>query len=1595
MNFRGLALRARDTAARWAAALHHPPRSVPDRTLLPRLSPLDDRTLHPWPARPNRNGDASTMRPDGPVAAGGSRLRLGAGALCAGFAAVTLLPLPGRAQNPVTNQGSARPLIIGWVVVTPDDSALAAGAGSAGDVTFFVKNTTTSTRTFTLSCHVSGVVPSCSSDIEEVSLDPNEQVDIDINYPAASSGTGTISLFATDGVVSDSGWYAMTFTGPSTPVLSQPQQNDSVFNRGHCLTTSRGPLTWSCGDAMYFLETPGYTTLDRDRSMTLVYASNTAAPAPVITANIRMPLGPVPDHLTAVLTVNDTVRTTVQYGGWKNATRQIALSWNAVNTATGIYPYTLTVYAASSGDSVSASISGLSTVVNRNQSPYGAGFEWLGVERLVLSQPAGTGTGILWVDGDGSTRFYRADGSNKWMSAADDGQDSIAYASSQYTLTTRHGVQVLFDNTGRHVQTRNRAGQITTFAWSSATQLDSVLLPPSGSGKAFKVQYASGRLSGVRLDGRNIVDTTVTVSGTPELTSWVWPDGTKMHFAYNGDRRLAMSTYSGQDSVAVAYGTDALVDQSIVYYTSNGAAATSVTNYTAWQAAGFGLPGGGSYSASDTANAVTTIDGPPANSGHVSVFHVDRWGAPIVEKNAYGTVTSYVRGSANAPGLVSEIDYPNSRKAFMQYDARGNLTQLTDSAWGTSAFPKQVTTWVYGDANDYDSPSQVTAPDGTVTQFHYNTMGLTDSILDPRGHATRYAYNTSGTLEGQLTSVTELSVPTWIQSLSADSTTNQVTTVSYDALGNSARVNNPAGGATLFYRDGAGRVTGVTNPLHFRMTYFYDPMDRDTLDIANGTIDSTSAACLGNEFVCSPTILNDLTTHPIQIHRQFTLGRLTRVLDYRSVTQRFGYDQRGLMIADTDEAGQAERLTYDSTGQLVWRKTRLGDTLTFRYDSLGRLTRWTMPFDTVSTGGELLTAPPDTVTSTYDIVGNLLTHRNRHGRIVRTYFSDGTIHTEADYPDSTYLPAEAPLVTDSVRMAYNAKGQLDSLLWGAGESVAYSYYSTGDLDTLAAQWPTSAGSRSEVYRFLWDTLGRRREIIYPYDGMTVTSHYDRLGTLRKLSSTNTSGVTPNRFIFALKQDSVDVMGRVLHQWMDCTGAGSYGGGDPGDPCGDWMPAEATTRYYRTGGIAVQALMNRAGVTTTDTFSYNASGDRTGDNSHGLATTLTTLFYPAASNRVDSTRTTLVGAGTSSLYYEYDRDGARRDDYNATFTNVNGFEYDGAGRMVGYTHNLNTAPNSCGYDPDGRMYQGCGGAPFSLLGHDAIRAPQLGWFYVYAPGLDEPLVAIKRVGDTKLAQARLSLVSDGMGQLVSIADSAGTYNNVYENPSTYASGTWATSGITQRAQTFDPRRLATDTTSAISSFRTRQYDPATGSWLQEDHAGLAGGTNLYEYNGNDPNSFRDPVGTCPDSPDDDSVRVQTRYGHLSKICVHEGERVHQGDVIGLSGGAEGGERSTGPHLHFETRVINVAGSALANGQSTPVDPQIELQRIHGTNPISGNEYVTSPFGPRVNPVTGVYGTHQGIDIRSQIGTPVHAAISGTVVVAGSLSGYGPVVYVDQP
>jgi len=52
-------------------------------------------------------------------------------------------------------------------------------------------------------------------------------------------------------------------------------------------------------------------------------------------------------------------------------------------------------------------------------------------------------------------------------------------------------------------------------------------------------------------------------------------------------------------------------------------------------------------------------------------------------------------------------------------------------------------------------------------------------------------------------------------------------------------------------------------------------------------------------------------------------------------------------------------------------------------------------------------------------------------------------------------------------------------------------------------------------------------------------------------------------------------------------------------------------------------------------------------------------------------------------------------------------------------------------------------------------------------------------------------------------------------------------------------------------------------------------------------------------------ITSRYGHLSRVAVQQGQRIKRGDQIGYAGSTG---RSTGPHVHYELRV---------NDQ--PVDP----------------------------------------------------------------------------
>jgi hypothetical protein len=58
------------------------------------------------------------------------------------------------------------------------------------------------------------------------------------------------------------------------------------------------------------------------------------------------------------------------------------------------------------------------------------------------------------------------------------------------------------------------------------------------------------------------------------------------------------------------------------------------------------------------------------------------------------------------------------------------------------------------------------------------------------------------------------------------------------------------------------------------------------------------------------------------------------------------------------------------------------------------------------------------------------------------------------------------------------------------------------------------------------------------------------------------------------------------------------------------------------------------------------------------------------------------------------------------------------------------------------------------------------------------------------------------------------------------------------------------------------------------------------------------------------------------------------------------------------------------------------------------WISSPFGWRIDPLTGRPEFHEGIDFAAPMGTPIHAVAAGVVTWAGPLGGYGNMVQIND-
>ncbi|HZG44202.1 MAG TPA: hypothetical protein VEY93_14735 [Longimicrobium sp.] len=178
----------------------------------------------------------------------------------------------------------------------------------------------------------------------------------------------------------------------SAPIVLEPQTGFADRERGLCMTVAIAGGAYECGDVRLAHALPALRTLNRVRAPVLLYGSGQAQPTPVVAARVMLPASRgTPTSVRAVLWVGRNSeplvsRATRDWAGseWVvGQPRRIALSYDAANDPQGVYQYKLEVTAVYPDNTTGRSLArGSLAVVNRRDSPFGAGWWLAGLEQL-------------------------------------------------------------------------------------------------------------------------------------------------------------------------------------------------------------------------------------------------------------------------------------------------------------------------------------------------------------------------------------------------------------------------------------------------------------------------------------------------------------------------------------------------------------------------------------------------------------------------------------------------------------------------------------------------------------------------------------------------------------------------------------------------------------------------------------------------------------------------------------------------------------------------------------------------------------------------------------------------------------------------------------------------------------------------------------------------------------------------------------------------------------------------------------------------------------------------------------------------------------
>jgi RHS repeat-associated protein len=585
------------------------------------------------------------------------------------------------------------------------------------------------------------------------------------------------------------------------------------------------------------------------------------------------------------------------------------------------------------------------------------------------------------------------------------------------------------------------------------------------------------------------------------------------------------------------------------------------------------------------------------------------------DRNGYTTAFSYTNDQLTSvtdpAGRTVTISYTGSqmtglqdssgRSVGFQYDANGNLQQVTDVNNG-------------------------------VTKFTYDTKHLLLTKTDPNNGVVTNVYDSSGRVTSQTDAMNRASTYSYAggQTTFTDPA-NHVTVETYQnyqLISETKGYGTPQAATWQYAYDPVSQgITSITDPNNHVTRNTWDPNGNllTHTDALNRTTTYTYDAL--NDVLTVKDPLNVTTTNAYDVRGNLasTSRPLTGTSQTATVTYAYDPNKAGDMTSMADSDGKIWHYVYDQYGNRIRSVDPLGNTTTYAYDTIGRMTSTVSPKGNVAGCG---CASQYTTSHTYNPFGDPLTVTDPLGHqtvnqydAVRnmTRVTDANNHaTSNTYDKDNEVTVVTRADTTTVVTDYNPDGTVLDQRDGKGNAIlTYAY------DALARVTSTT-DPLGNVTSLAYDGAGNRlsRQDTSGNCGATpktgcTTYTYDVANEL--IGITYSDGVTPN-----VSSITYDADGQRTAM-TDGTGTSSW----------NWDSLHRLASYTNGNGSQVQYTYNLRNLLTTITYPGSLNVTRAYDDA-GRFTSVqdwlsntTTFGYDANSNL--TTETLPTGTGVMDTY----------------------------------------------------------------------------------------------------------------------------------------------------------------------------------------------------------------------------------------------------------------------------------------------------------------------------------------------------------------------------